>query len=524
MRRFVVRSSSLCLAVLFFAACGGNETPTPAPAEIGTTAQALTIDPALSLAITEEVVLEPFTLERVMKQIIDTSGVPGVTPLSLYQQWWDTQNPAPGLNMGPHCDDEITNGQPSLNSFPWTCPRAEGYQAHIDPFQGPPKAHLYKPIGIFNRFDLTPANGAHCGEYRIIFGMDPSQPDHLGRNTIIFEAVLPNPDPSQGIAACLPIAQFWAELSDEPNPLVRQSHLEKFFFHGIFGFAPAVHANHYGSVLSDQGYGCSTGQIRTNQFSQDPWGLREFRVVTDCRCGKCFLLIVPTTVKDNPFGQLFDPQFVHAASPALQNAMINGVSTLGVGGVNDVRWTVPNETNSGESLSMFGGPDDYLNIFLNAAASDPSFFNAVDAQVNAVWSGAYSVDQIVTRAQTQSCAGCHHTTNSADIGNGFLWPDSLAFVHVEEVVQGGFYPISPALQNEFLPKRKQLLEDFLASGGTASPTDTKCEIRLPQELVVDCKTAAARRVELRSFKPSGLEKLKMPSTLRTGTLGGSRVH
>ena len=27
------------------------------------------------------------------------------------------------------------------------------------------------PVALFNRFDLAPEDGAHCGEYRIVYAM-----------------------------------------------------------------------------------------------------------------------------------------------------------------------------------------------------------------------------------------------------------------------------------------------------------------------------------------------------------------
>ena len=511
----------------FFALCGailavgcGTEGMTE-PVETGTVEQGL-VDPMRSLAVTDLDILKPFTFERVMDQLVTTSGVPGANIHDLFWQWWDTQNTGPSLGMGPHCDDEITAGQPSLNGYPWECPRGEGYQIGVDPYN-PPSDPLYIPIGLFNRFDLAPADGSHCGEYRIVFAMNPNSRDARGRNFIIFEAVLPNIHPDQGIQGCLPIAQMWYDLTTINDPNDRRKILETFYFHGWDGFPPVVHAEHYGTHLGADGYGCSTGQIRTNQFVGGEWNLREFRLVKDCRCGKCFLVIVPTTAKDNPFGELFDPTSLHPAVSALQSTLLGSVGSLGNGGVNDVRWTVSNKLNTGESVSLMGGPYDYLNFFVSGTPSNPTFWNDIDTQIGAIFGpGFYTPEEIVTRAQTQSCAGCHHTTNSANIGQGLIWPDSRRFVHVEEFPVGNNYPISFALKAEFLPHRAKLLEHFILSGGTAAPTDTRCRIPIPSDLEVDCRSDAVRRVDLRPFKASALELLVKPT--RVGSLGGARVH
>src|SRR5213075_129856 len=72
----------------------------PAPANI---------DIRRSLVITSPALLEGFDLQRVLQKLIDSSGAT-VTPLALIQQWFDTQNPKPGLAFAdaPHCDDFIS--------------------------------------------------------------------------------------------------------------------------------------------------------------------------------------------------------------------------------------------------------------------------------------------------------------------------------------------------------------------------------------------------------------------------------
>src|SRR5256885_2112915 len=81
-----------------------------------------------SLVITEPAMLEGFDFQRVLQTLIDRSGATATTPLSLFRQWFDTQNPKPGLAVAdaPHCDDFPANGNPSFNGFPRRCPTPEG--------------------------------------------------------------------------------------------------------------------------------------------------------------------------------------------------------------------------------------------------------------------------------------------------------------------------------------------------------------------------------------------------------------
>src|SRR5438128_11241322 len=156
------------------------------------------------MVITEPEMLQGFDFQRVLQAL--TAGT-GTTPLALYQQWFDTQNPKPGLAVAdaPHCDDFLTDGKPSFNGFPRRCPTPEGILATTDPFA----AHDYTPIGITNRFDLTPLDGSNCGQYRIIYAKRMAQKFPKEMLHIIFEGVLPNPNPSVGAAGCRVVAQFW---------------------------------------------------------------------------------------------------------------------------------------------------------------------------------------------------------------------------------------------------------------------------------------------------------------------------
>ena len=65
------------------------------------------IDIHRSLVVTEVAILDGFSLQRVLGQLAAQSGVPGLTPKKLFQQWWDIFNPKPGLGLGAHCDDQV---------------------------------------------------------------------------------------------------------------------------------------------------------------------------------------------------------------------------------------------------------------------------------------------------------------------------------------------------------------------------------------------------------------------------------
>ena len=190
-------------------------------------------------------------------------------------------------------DNVFCNSASQINGFPYSCPRAEGRQADLNPFDGADACDGYTAIAFSNRFDLADKDrGLHCGEYRIVFarnsGFGTEQNCQTGngkRNLIIFEALVPNPRPPYSpveptpdkifvnLAGCQPIVEFWLSLSN-PNmsTAARGKALHDFFLKGLpyDGIGPVVDARNYAG-------GPASGQIRTNQFMQPHWTLREFK-------------------------------------------------------------------------------------------------------------------------------------------------------------------------------------------------------------------------------------------------------
>lgn len=442
---------------------GGDDTDGSAN---GDTADGTGLDIRRSLVVTEQPMLTGFSLERVMDQLVTQSRVDGLTATRLFQQLWDTQNPGPGLGLGAHCDDTVdaTYG-PVLNGYPYSCrgTPAEGGEAACDPFAvDSPCAYI--PIALFNRFDLAPQNGAHCGEHRIVYARASGRTDGRARNLIIFEAVLPNPHPVQGLKGCKKVADFWGDLSKDESLTRRAASLEKFYFDGLANIEPVVHVDHFGNMAG--GY----GQIRTNQFIQpDPitprsWSLREFKLIKGCSTSPCTLEMVPVTNKTNPFGPLFSPASMDPKATEFQAYFPSQVSGLNATSLAGLRMDVPDVFNSAQSQASGSIETNYSFNF----GTDPSNFrSAIEAALVSAGS-TLSADEIVARAQTQSCAGCHRLSNNAALGGGLIWPASLGFTHVSErdvdlETVGGVsrYKISVALETALLPHRKVILEDYI---------------------------------------------------------------
>lgn len=421
------------------------------------------MDPRRSLVITDQAILSRFTFVDVMSQLVATSGVP-TTALDLFHQWWDTARPTPPGSSGLFCDSP---GVAGLNGYPYACPRAEGLQATVDPFVNPAtNPNAYVPIGLFNRFDLASTSGSDCGEYRIVFARRAGFTNPNDRNLVIFEATLINPTPEAGLEGCRPVADFWRGLSDEADVNVRGTQLREFYFQGLPGFMPVLHVENLGSRASN------TGQVRTNQFMQPTWMLREFKVRRDCSAGPCTLGFIPVTVKTNPGGTLFNPSSTHPLATDFQNAaFLSQVAGLAVNDINRFTLSVPDVFNSGQSNSQSPMENHYVNQF----GTGPSAFRAgIQGALNAA-SSPLAPEHVVARAMALSCAGCHRHSNGANLGGGLTWPPSLGFTHISEQTDPGpdgpRHRISPALVTTFLPHRQAVLETFL----NASCGDSVCD-------------------------------------------------
>ncbi|HWL86954.1 MAG TPA: hypothetical protein VNO21_14190 [Polyangiaceae bacterium] len=453
-------------STLFFFACT-QATNDEGPAKTSQTLQGAGvacagIDPARSLFVTNPTELANFSLEAVLNQIVATGGGSGQTALGLYQQMLDTLNDAAHAHgQGSHCDDHRVNGLPAINGFPIECPRQEGTLASTNPFGTDDNG--YTPIGLVNRFDLAPQDGSSCGQYRVVFGKNSGKAQIFDRMLLIFEAVMPNPNPSAGIAGCRAVPQFWADLSSDDDASSRASRLQDFYFKGLPGFEPVVAAAHYGI-----GGGTDTGQIRANMFMNavggQNWQLREFRLThaVDATTSVTSLVAQNTFVQVNPFGGLFTAD---GDSNAFQSAFLNQVGPLASNDLNTIGMTTDAVHNAGQSDEQ-----NQSNDYANQAQNNAALHKAITDKLAQIGRPDLTSTNVVERATTQSCAGCHQISPGRSLGGGLTWPASNGFTQITE---NG--TLSPALTGTFLPFRAQVLGSFLGidcgDAGTPPPVD-----------------------------------------------------
>jgi hypothetical protein len=429
----------------------------------------LVLDPRSSIFVTDQKSVEQISFAEVMDQLAGQSPDPFMTKLVLFRRWWDSAARAPGvLAVGPHCDDETfpQAGLSQKNGFPYRCPREEQSEADSDPFSDPAGPGGYGAIALSNRFDLADPAGKDCGEYRIVFARNSGKTNPLNRNLIIFEARVPNPSPNKGIAGCRPIQDFWVSLSQSMTPEERGRKLRDFYMTGL----PAARV---GPVVHIDTYSMRRGQIRTNQFLDQAgkfiWILREFKI----RPAGGSIYIAPVTVKSNPGNSLFDANSPDPRAPFFPNEVTSQLQKLaggssGVGDVNAIAFNV--NQNRFNALESDEGHDTLGDVLKAFTTNGPGQLGTKIQQAITAQASPLTVDNVVRRIRTQTCAGCHQYSNGDNgIGGGATWPSSLGFTHeserdsdVEAGPNGPRFKISPALAG-FLQFRAQVIAKFLAT-------------------------------------------------------------
>lgn len=315
----------------------------------------------------------------------------------------------------------------------------------------------FKPVAVLGRFDLGNEKAGSCGESRIVYWMENGPV--TGRAGIIIELHTPPVIDSHGKNDCEPIAEFWASLSAQADATVRAGMLETFFFAGLPGM-PYAPASAHGAGWEGR------GQLRSNNFvGKVQWNLREARWQPSCNgnsSNNCEARFMINDVKNNPSEKLFakthgnaaafEHWFLSKAVPKLAKAKTANALSLG----NAV------EFNALDSISQ-PFADDPSSVRYKQAASAAMKAKITEKLVEE--GSTLTADNILDRVTAVTCAGCHRLSRDADLGGGLVFPQPIGFVHVSETGA-----LSPAMLNEFLPARRQLLQDYVC-GKNFDPPD-----------------------------------------------------
>jgi hypothetical protein len=382
-----------------------------------------------------------FTMQQVFEATQSNANL-AVDGLLLYHEMIDSYATAANgrLPTAIHCGDEMTNGVPTLNGYPIRCDRAERFQFdNID---------RWFPTAVVNRLDLAPADGSNCGQQRVIFANNAQN-----RMFTIFEAQIPNPHPECGIDACRPIAEFWGGLRDIADAKERGLRLLAAFMTGV----PELAAAGFRPFLSLPNLSVGTGNVRTNNFDEGIWTLRQFKLMSDPE-GQS--RVVPFPVSEAPHGDLWNDTSTLPAGAQCRSSFLSAVSQLLSSDPAEMGFVVDSECLDSESENNFS--EDYASSMDNGSGA---FRNQLADRL--VGTGL-SPEDIATRARfAGSCIGCHEEATGSNLGNGVSAPFSNGFVHVDEFSTEDCgdgttcFRISPALRDVFLPRRQRALTDLL---------------------------------------------------------------
>lgn len=423
------------------------------------------LSPTRSFVVTDKAIVGTFTLDRVLAQLLSRAGVTDITPRQLIQQMFDTQNPKPGLSgiSGPHCDDTILNGTPSFNGFPRRCPTPEARLAAT-----PYTDDEWFAMALVNRFDVAPADGSNCGQFRIVYAHAETDPLKIQRLHLIFEAVLPNPHPEEGLASCRGVAQFWADLSSVDSMDERRARLEHFYFDGIAGFTP---------VLDPPNFNTGQGGIRTLQQILGPEAQRfyQFRLAKQCSGSTCTMRMMPDVLENSPFGLLFDGTTDTPAARAFRDEFLKHVATLAIDDVNLFSMNIPRQFLLVESNPMNDSRAQAYPAAFEAGKNSSAgidFRNRIQVELTRVGS-TITPDNVMQRATFEACFGCHGLNGAVPFGGGLRLAFSpnfgSKFISEDNMEDGEGGPntrfgVDPIITTQLLPHRMQILEDFLATG------------------------------------------------------------
>jgi hypothetical protein len=411
------------------------------------------VNPRRSLMETNQTAVAAFSLQQVLSAAEQNSGlVPD--PLARYHELIDTYASAANarLSGAVHCGDETTNGAPSLNGYQLRCDRLEHQQ--FDNFG------QWFPTAVVNRVDLAPTDGAHCGQQRLIFANNAFVGN--GRMFIIVEAQIPNPNPACGVAACKPLAEFWATQSTIDDPKIRGARLAEAFVTGSGELAAAG----FGPFLSVENLSVGTGNIRTNNFNDSPWTLREFKLERTSSGAH----VAPFPIDSAPHGALWNDLEALPAGEQCRTNFIDAVSGLLSNDPAEMAFIVDKPCLDAES------PNDFFtqNYPSHLSQGSGTFRAALEARLSGT---GLTPEDVAARAQfAGSCIGCHQEANGISLGLGVTAPFSTGFVHVAEFSEdcgdgSQCFAISSALKEVFLPRRSIALDALLGTTGPCSVGD-----------------------------------------------------
>ncbi len=484
-----------------------------------------------------------FSLKRTLKNILSTT--PGADPAAI----GDVQIEALLSTMlDDLASSEIENEDAGITYK--VQPRPGEARLTAKALLTPNGPDEMKPVGLFNRLDLTPGDFSNCGEFRIVYAKnshkggvdtDPS-PQFDDRLTLIFEAALTNPDQAGDPKQCQAVWNMWksfgaSSASGKLSDAEIGAQLAKFYFDGgkigsSLSFEPVVDYRHYG---------LASGQVRANAFVQPSdthpgagpalnWHLRQWRVFFDANSPNSTAIFQPRALNENPVPGLFD-----SMNPGVKPGDEDRFKNLsGLFQNTFLRTNVPQLT-AVDSLAAIPSPTQttIADLIDNVGVDIDDRFYAVDSDAGSprgpaaddpaerVKDGSDLSNQVfdrlarlkvgdacgitpkhvLNRMGAMTCAGCHQFSNGKEIAPGIRWPLSSTFVHIAESGE-----MSNLLLDRFLPFRFHLMD------GLPPTTPSLPQVLSLNGVELSLKDLAQRRLDL-NVQLSTLSNDKTPAKL-----------
>jgi hypothetical protein len=261
-------------------------------------------------------------------------------------------------------------------------------------------------------------------------------------------------------------------------------------------------------------------------------------------------------VKVTPFGELWSAETrtnpsapLQALAANFQNDVLANVRSLTVSqsgscpgamgaDINRITYPVDIRFDDAQSLNTLGGSSDFRSPSMETSLPPSGAFTFGELLAASAGTCGLTSRQLVARAMTQTCAGCHDaghefglSTDDA-IGPVLLpdgttrtkWPVSLGFVHTKETPALGVHELSPALKEVFLPERRRIAVDEMLNQDTCpcreqfmfEPDKTRHQFVSIEDKVTS-KFAPRLRKEierLQALKPSGSPKAPQAAEVR----------
>jgi hypothetical protein len=301
-----------------------------------------------------------------------------------------------------------------------------------------------RPIAIVNRFDLLPADYGYCGEYRIIFS---ATGDDQSKLHVALEGVVPNPEPAGTKQGCTSVAKFWRRVAETESAGQRRHLLEDFFFRGA---APLRR-------VLEQSSSAQRAEVRTSRIGHAGPVFAQYVIR---RKG-----LERVALHNTPDGSLFDASIPSPFGMEFRRQFIRQIRTLAIDDVN--RYSM--KLDSGFSVKTTDGLEPSFNYTLpfrrsQRTVAGQTFRNEIAAELRKIDS-PLSPEDIISRAETRNCVGCHQ--KSGPVGGNVIFPKAFdSGEHLADDTVSKPAAASPALNDVFMPHREKFLEQFLMNNAT----------------------------------------------------------